>query len=253
MSDTEKRTRRFLGRLVRAGRAERTKKGDGFHVSGGAEAEISELGIRELEAHGLVRLDNDLCFPTRESTAWLRRHLSATGDFAGQHRQIVPGPEGSVRDLGADVLEKLARSGCGFLQPHHLAAGRRVCQWGRRAQLNQRVTMSYDPSRIGGKRNATTEADIADMAAEARKSLARLFTDLPRDCAEIILDVCVFEKGLQVIERERGWPRRSAKLVLRIGLDQLAERLGLSPRANGRPTGRMTTWSGADFQPTRFE
>ena len=175
-------------------------------------------------------------------------------DFAGQHRLLVPGPDGTRRDLTGNALETLSRvGGSGFLAPHHLEAGKRVCQWGDRAQLRQRITMSYDPARIGGKRAGGGATDIADMAAEARKSLARLFRELPRECAEVVFDVCVFEKGLQLIETERGWPRRSAKLVLRIGLDRLAEVLGLAPQANGVEKGRMRDWRDDDFQPSRFE
>ena len=68
------------------------------------------------------------------------------------------------------------------------------------------------------------------MAADARRGLSSIISALPRDCADVVLDVCGLEKGLQVIETERGWPRRSAKLVLRIGLDQLARHLGLTVR-----------------------
>ena len=53
----------------------------------------------------------------------------------------------------------------------------------------------------------------------------------------MVFDVCGLGKGLQLIETERRWPRRSAKLVLRIGLEQLAAQFGLSPQATGTGTG----------------
>ena len=62
--------------------------------------------------------------------------------------------------------------------------------------------------------------------------------DLPADCAGVVIDVCGWLKGLQEVERERGWPRRSAKLVLRIGLEQLAQHFGLGPYAVGKTRGR---------------
>ncbi len=254
MSGTEAAIRRFVRLLIRAKRA--GKAGEDAYVAATEEARASlpEAEIRKLASRGLVRVKDGNCFPTEESASWLRRCLAAEDGFASQHRTLAPGRDGSLRDLGADVLEKLAHApGGGFLEAHHLAAGKRVCQWGTRAQLRQRVTMSYDPARIGGRRLGAVGADIVDMAAEARQSLARLFTDLPRDCAEVIVDVCVFEKGLQTIEIERGWPRRSAKLVLRIGLEQLAERLGLAPCATGNPTARTSAWLDEEFRPTRFE
>ena len=80
------------------------------------------------------------------------------------------------------------------------------------------------------------------MAADARKALADLYRQLPRDCADVVLDVCGFGKGLQQVEAERGWPRRSAKLVLRIGLDRLAELYGLGEAAVGAESRRRRAW-----------
>lgn len=246
-------TRRFLKVLMQTGFAERSNEGEFAAKSAGARVGLPDKEVKALSSRGLVRIKGDICHPTKETGAWLCRQLTAPNDFAGQHQTLASGPGASLCDLNHNPLEKLARAaGGGFLEPYHLAAGTRVCQWGERAHLRQRVTMSYDPAQIGGRRHGGG-GDIADMAAEARKALARLFVDLPRDCAEVIVDVCVFEKGLQLIETERGWPRRSAKLVLRIGLEQLAERLGLSPRAVGRPSKRIEAWIGEDFAPTRFE
>ena len=246
---------RFIKVLMRTGRADVQDGKAVVETGSGTSVSLVEAELRALEARGLVRVDAGTCTPTPDCATWLRRALAASDGFADQHRVLAPGPEGSRRDLGNSPLDKLAHHAAGgsFLAPHHLAAGLKVCQWGARAQLRQRITMSYDPAQVGGRRQGAGAADISDMAAEARKALGRLYRDLPRDCAEIIVDVCVFEKGLQAIETERGWPRRSAKLVLRIGLDRLAALLGLGSEAIGQPSGRRRDWRDAGFQPTRFE
>ena len=110
-----------------------------------------------------------------------------------------------------------------------------------RARLNPRLTMNYSADQVAGGRGASHAGDMSDMAADARKALARIHEALPRDCAEVVLDVCGLEKGLQQVESERGWPRRSAKLVLRIGLDRLAEVWGMGAVAVGRD-GRSRAW-----------
>lgn len=244
--------RRFVRVLLRAVQAVRNK--DGFVADyGAARARLSADDVAKLASHGVVVCANGACTPTNEAKAWLTRQQLGREDEVSQRRRIVAGPAGSRCNPERSLLAKLAQAtGEGFLQPHHLEAGKRVARWGERAQLRQRVTMSYDPAQVGGRRHGG-RSDIADMAVEARKSLARIYAELPRDCAETIIDVCVFEKGLQTIETERRWPRRSAKLVLRIGLEQLAGRLGLTPGATGRDRGRLRSAMGEDFAPTRFE
>ena len=38
-----------------------------------------------------------------------------------------------------------------FLLPHHVEAARRLALTFEKARLRQRVTMSYDPARVGGR------------------------------------------------------------------------------------------------------
>lgn len=146
------------------------------------------------------------------------------------------------------LLARLAASkedsGAPFLLPHHILAATRLGQLIERSRIVPRVTMSYDAARVGGGRGGNHAADVSDSAASARSSLNQLAQLLPGDCWGVVFDVCGLGKGLQLIETERRWPRRSAKLVLRIGLDQLASHFGLSATATGQERGPQTGWRG---------
>ena len=149
----------------------------------------------------------------------------------------------STRD--DDILARLASrdaSGQAFLSAHHLAAATRLEQLIRRAQLAPRVTMSYNPASVGGARAGNGVETASEGAADARLRLSRLASLLPPDCWGVLFDVCGLGKGLQLIEIERRWPRRSAKLVLRIGLEQMAHQFGLSSHASGADRGSIGGW-----------
>lgn len=136
------------------------------------------------------------------------------------------------------------RSGLGnseFLEDHHREVASRLSGLFERAQLRQRVTMSYDPGRVGQK-PSKAGTEVADGAADARRRLARLAAGLPRECWGVLVDVYVYDRGLQQIETERHWPRRSAKLVLRIGLDHAAVLLGIDPNAVGPDRAAQRGW-----------
>ena len=134
--------------------------------------------------------------------------------------------------------------GKAFLEAHHLLAASRLERLIQRGQLAPRLTMSYDLGRTGGRRQAGSGAamDLADSASDARRRLNQLALALPDDCWNVLFDVCGLGKGLQTIETERRWPRRSAKLVLRIGLSQLAAHWGLMPGATSREQSRPRHW-----------
>lgn len=139
----------------------------------------------------------------------------------------------------------------GFLEPHHLEAGQRIQILFERSQLQPRTTMHYGP-RVGSSRGGAGVHDIGDMAADARRKLADIWKLLPSDCAGVLIDVCGFDKGLQQVEAERRWPRRSAKLVLRIGLEAAARHFGVTSNAVGMPAVRSNNWMGARARPSEF-
>jgi hypothetical protein len=203
----------------------------GVVLGGEAFAGLVSAGVLDAAGH-----------PRPEARAWLKRRLLDEGAFQAQHRMLQPETGGVVRDLTESPLARLAAGAEPFLAPHQVDAGEQIRRLFERANLRQRVTMSYSADRVAGNAGGGRARDLSDLAIDARRRLNELLADLPADCAGVVLDVCGFLKGLQQVESERGWPRRSAKLVLRIGLDQAARSLGLSAVASGPSQGRTRHW-----------
>lgn len=234
---------RFIRALLGAGQAERDESGFRVGTPGGAVL-LPDDEVRALQADGVIGGDARRAVVLPGTAQWLKRQMLEADAFAAQHREEVPGSDGVALNLAESPLARLAAasgSEPAFLERHQVEAGERVRRLVERARLNPRLTMNYSADQVAGGRGASHAGDMSDMAADARKALARIHEALPRDCAEVVLDVCGLEKGLQLVESERGWPRRSAKLVLRIGLDRLAEVWGIGAVAVGRD-GRSRAW-----------
>ncbi len=223
---------------------------DGNDVRSGCSLSIGE--VEKLVSSGILVLEDGKCFASDTAATWLKRQLSDGTGFGEQHRQIEKSREGLCLNLRESALRILATKTKGkpaFLLPHHLAAANRIHVLFMRTQMIQRTTMSYDPGRVGGKNSGSfVTPDLADSAVDAKKQLFKMLEMLPADCAGVIMDVCGFQKGLQLIETERQWPRRSAKLILRIGLEQLAVQFGLSNIATGAKSTGSRSWMQPGYQ-----
>lgn len=135
------------------------------------------------------------------------------------------------------------RDNAPFLLPHHVEAARRLAHTFERSRLRQRVTMSYDPTRTGGRSSGSpVQGELSASAADARKQLADIAAMMPADCWAVLFDICGLDRGLQDVELERDWPRRGGKLVLRIALSHLAAHFGLDAEARGRDAQRQRHW-----------
>lgn len=163
-------------------------------------------------------------------------------DLRAQHVIAGVDREGRLVNLAESPLSRLVVGDRAFLAPHHLEAAERVRALVERAQLQPRTTMNYSGAASGGNGRHNGAADISDFAVDARRALDQIHRQLPTECAGVVMDVCGWLKGLQEVERDRGWPRRSAKLVLRIGLEQLAQHFGFGPYAVGRTHVSQRSW-----------
>lgn len=62
----------------------------------------------------------------------------------------------------------------------------------------------------------------------------------------VLVDMCCFLKGVETVEFERGWPARSAKLMLKTALSALVRHYR-PPAPATQP--RLLHWGTEDYRP----
>lgn len=220
---------------------------------------LARADLLRIEASGGVTV-------TAAGLAWLRRSLAGSTDpFRAQQGAPAPAsiqpPDGAaavvLKAEDASPLARLAarrgRDGKPLVDAVQCAAGERLRADFGFAQLGPRVTMDW--SGFGGAGGGPGlgrggAAELSDAVAAARERVRRALTALGPELADVVLDVCCFEVGLEEVERARGWPVRSAKVVLTIALDRLAAHYGLAAEASGpsEPRG-IRAWGSEGFRP----
>lgn len=251
MPRAEPATLSFVRALSRG--AEALRIDDRYITADGAS--LSAARAEALIRSGAIAGDRSRCGRNDLTRNWLKRQLLAVEPFVGQHIDTAT-RAGLTINLSESPVSRLAiasaRGGKPFLERHHVEAADRLRRLVERAGMLPRMTTNYANTEGVGSRD-NQASDISDMAADARKELSRLNAALPRDCAAVAIDVCGFLKGLQQVEAERGWPRRSAKLILRVALDCVAAHFGLDAAATGRSSNRPHRWMDEGARPERFE
>jgi hypothetical protein len=142
------------------------------------------------------------------------------------------------------------KDGRAMIEESEFLAGEQLRLDFERAQLGPRVTASWDPTMTSsGSRGAPgTGMEMAEAVVAARQRLDRALKAVGPELSGLLLDVCCFLHGLEDAERNRGWPRRSGKVVLQLGLAHLARHYGLDVTLRGQ-TGRIRSWGTADYRP----
>lgn len=248
---------RFVGnagcRLATDGTTMRLARPDG------SETAIAPDVVLACIRRGLAVRRGDRLFATREARSWLRRFLAAREEaFLDQHRTVetVELRSGMAREtvsmnVTATPLATLARlkdrSGVAWLSPDAIEAGERLARDFHYGALQPRITQSFE-LRVGermrpGPGGAT---DLKDSVIAARHRVASAVEAMGPELSGVALDICCFEKGLETVERERQWPPRSAKLMLKTALLQLHRHYN---PPTPPPARRSHAWSAEGYRP----
>jgi hypothetical protein len=180
--------------------------------------------------------------------------LSEIDPLRAQHlslaARVAEGPDGLasvVIDDNESPLMWLARrrgkGGQALIAPHHMQAGERLRADFTCAQLMPRTTSNWDLSISRERRGGRSAMTLTEASIAARQRVHHALDAVGPEFSGLLLDVCCFLKGLEDVERERLWPRSSARVVLQLGLARLARHYGYGEKAVGQARAIMRNWS----------
>lgn len=229
-------------------------------VVGGNEYGFSQETISALVRDKYAALEDDKIIITEAGSWHLKRKLNPEIDFTKIQGDIVnstikydSGLQAVSKNLNESPLSRLflrkTKSGKTYLTQEEFEAGERFRKDFERGQLQPRISASLSGC-VGssGSSHQQRSGDITDLAIDSRKKINSAIKQLGPELSGIALDVCCFLKGLETVERERFWPPRSAKLMLKTSLSVLARHYGISGHQNTRQ-GKTHFWGSADYRP----
>ena len=146
------------------------------------------------------------------------------------------------------LMRRKDKDGAAFLSPAEFQAGERLRADYTRGQIMPRLGANWVASVSSGRRDGGI-ADLTDAALAARIRVEHAIRAVGPELSGILIDVCCFLKGMETVEIERGWPVRSAKIVLKTALGVLSRHY--NPDSGHWLRQRsMLHWGAADYRPS---
>ncbi len=217
--------------------------------------------LKTCRAEGLIDETEGFLQLTAEGSACLKRILFPDRDCeypsGARHSGVTKrsvSVEGNIQQVLYNEHEsplsrlytRQDKNGRSWLSETEFQAGERLRLDFERSQLQPRISANWIASVASSGRGMNKAADFSDFATDAKKQVEQAVAALGQDLSGIALDVCCFLKGLETVERERSWPPRSAKLMLRTALRELVRHYGLETRRKGSS---IQSWGTSDFRP----
>lgn len=231
---------------------------------GKAVVKIERDLIEGFVAQGWVECSGKTWILTDAGAAWLRRFQAGADPFREQHElratELRQMNDGAFRPMlvnqGESPIGWLRRrkgsDGRALIGAEQFAAAERLRADFTRAQLAPRVTSAWDGG-VSSRRSRRSAPDesvgLNEAAIAAKQRFMKALDAVGPDLSGILVDICCLLRGLEDMEKTSGWPRRSGKVVLQIGLTALARHYGLLG-STGSSGGRMRHWGVAGYRPS---
>lgn len=258
----EKLRKRVL-RLLAKGPAECEPAADGGKMllenEKGERIGVDAHTLAALAREGLVSRNLRTMRLSPEGQSAARREASAADPFQDQHRELdtvfvdtTSGQHAALINLAESPLSQLMRrktkAGDPFLSHGEFVAGERLRSDYTRGQIMPRMGANWVASVSSGKRGAGGGlVDLTDAALAARQRVDLAIDAVGPELSGVLIDVCCFLKGLELVEAERGWPVRSAKVMLKSALGVLARHY--NPGGAARRDRKVLHWGAEDYRP----
>lgn len=241
---SERVVERALARLSDPGALLAPQAGGRFGVFSGGDrrrrplARLTAMQVRALEAEGAIVAAADGAFVISEAgRSRARRGVALPGEtYVAQHAPIVErsvvDAEGDLRDVRgferSPVLRKLRAlrdaAGAPWLSDDELRAAGSLRRYWEQGQAGLVRGSDLTAPPIGSSARGPGSAQERALAArcDARRKAAEALDALAPPLRRVVERVCLHEDGVEALERAEGWPARSGKVALKLGLAQLA-------------------------------
>jgi len=198
--------------------------------------------VRALAADGTLQAVQDGAFVLSAAGRARVRRAAAVEDecYLAQHaavgERVVMDSDGGLRRVRglapSDVIRRLAAlkdsSGAPWLSAVEIAAARQLRTHWETGQAGLTRGSDWTAPPQGSTARGPGSAHERALAArcDARRHVEEALDALALPLRRAVERVCLYEEGLEALEREQGWPARSGKLALKLGLAQLAMGVG---------------------------
>lgn len=134
-----------------------------------------------------------------------------------------------------------------YLSETHLLAGQKLFDLFVKANVRPNVTMNWENLQSVKQSHHTGSKDVGFSEATymARRELYESLSHVGQEFSAILVEICLFGNGLEATEKAMNWPARSAKLLLTMALDRLAEYYRFAP--SGGVGNKYLAWLAADM------
>lgn len=159
-------------------------------------------------------------------------------------KRVVSGKSRIKRRTGQDhpllwLASRKDKAGQALISAVALAAGERLQRDFLQAGMSPKMTADWSGLPMSGTGRKSGHLLQTESQIAARQRLRRALAACGHDYANLLLDLCCFHKPLEMVEKQRGWPARSGKVVLGMALAALMRHYGLSEVAHGQePSGK---------------
>lgn len=258
-----KNTKEFL-KFLADGEAAASKTGKDMVAMkrGGLLRYSTVQRIAELASDGLLLYRDGVVAITDAGLSKLKRLEAQAEPYLSQHERIVPRVrhrddtvDATHMDESESPLAWLARrqdkEGKPLIDSAQFAAGERLRADFTRAGLTPRVTANWIAPVAQGRRGGSDgTAAFSDAVIAAKERMRRALESVGPEFSGLLLDVCCFLKGMEIVERERRWPPRTAKVVLGLALNRLARHYGIAVEVTGASRSATRAWQAPGARPT---
>jgi hypothetical protein len=227
-------------------------------IESGAYGNISieRAAVKTALSDGLAVFRDQRLVISDAGRAHLRRLECADDAYASQHRHestaVIAHENGLTRvrvNSAESPLAMLRKRkdayGRQLISDEAFTAGERLRSDYTLGNLMPSIGVNWDVTGSGTRANGVLE--LTNAALAARQRVERALEAVGPELSGVLVDVCCFLKGLEAIERERQWPVRSAKLILKTALAVLDRHYHPAPPA--RRKARIIHWGTEDYRP----